>query len=123
MGHDLPDLPVYLHNLTSHTIPTLPFRIRGEPVALKLADSFNSGDLVLGLKREDLAYNDLAPLQGACIPRLVGFGSALRGLAFFLATSLISGQTLDKSGCASSAHFKNALKVSVLCPRSDELYW
>ena len=90
-------------------------RFLGKSVAVKMADAFNSRDIVCMLENEVAAYADLAPLQGDCLPELVAYGHACNGLARFLATSLILGKRLDEADATSAAQLASALKVRTYC--------
>lgn len=86
-------------------------RFLGKSVAVKMADAFNSRDIVCMLDNEVAAYADLAPLQGDCLPKLVAYGHACNGLARFLATSLVLGKRLDEADATSATQFASALQV------------
>ena len=86
-------------------------RFLGRSVAVKMADVFNSRDIVCMLEDEVAAYADLAPLQGDCLPELIAHGHACNGLARYLATSLVLGKRLDEADATSAAQLASALKV------------
>ena len=78
---------------------------------MKMADLFNSKDIVRMLENEAMAYEDLATLQGSCLPALVAWGRTSNGLACYLATSVIIGKTLDEVDTTSEAQLISALNV------------
>lgn len=76
---------------------------QGQRVAIKMSSLAGGyGDVPI-LQREVAVYGVLASLQGDVIPVLVSWGWTWEGAAFFLATSLIEGASLNAvSGSAAS---------------------
>ena len=68
------------------------------------------------MENEVAAYADLSKLQGSCLPVLVSYGRVSNGMAYYLATSIITGKTLDEAETSWDAAFASALKVRA-CPR------
>ena len=89
----------------------LNLRILGKDVAIKMADLFNSRDIVHMLENEVMAYGDLVSLQGSCLPELISFGRTSNGMACYLATSIVLGKRLDEADATSEAQLTCAIKV------------
>ena len=88
-----------------------PHRIRGFPVAVKMADCQKSHEAVASFQNEIAAYNDLHEAQGVCLPKLVSYGTAMYNMAQYIATSCISGLTLEQAGAVSDAQRHSAFLV------------
>ena len=88
-----------------------PHRIRGVTVAVKMADSQKSHEAAASFQNEIAAYNDLHEAQGVCLPKLVSYGTAMYNMAQYIATSCISGLTLEQAGAVSDAQRHSAFLV------------
>jgi aminoglycoside phosphotransferase len=83
-----------------------------------MADLFNSRDIVQMLENEVMAYEDLVSLQGSCLPELIAYGRTTSGMAWYLATSMIAGKTLDETDATSEAQLTSAMNVRA-CLRGE----
>jgi hypothetical protein len=86
-----------------------------------MADSQKSHEAAASFQNEIAAYNDLHEAQGVCLPELtVSYGTAMYNMAQYIATSCISGLTLEQAGAVSDAQRHSAFLVHKIVALSRE---